>query len=72
MWFKPQITFYLDSFSGNFINLTVLLSLCIFFYAYNYMRADVYITTFIRLLIFFSISMITLLYAGDVFTIILG
>lgn len=72
LWFKPQITFYLDSFSGNFINLTVLLSLCIFFYAYNYMRADVYITTFIRLLIFFSISMITLLYAGDVFTIILG
>lgn len=69
---KIKLTLYLDNFSANFMLLTSLLSCVIFLYAYNYMKADLHINTFIKLLIFFSISMISLLAAGDVFSLILG
>ena len=47
-----KFTLYVDSFSAQFIFLTAALSTIIVFYAYNYMKADLHINTFIKLLLF--------------------
>jgi NADH:ubiquinone oxidoreductase subunit 5 (subunit L)/multisubunit Na+/H+ antiporter MnhA subunit len=67
-----NVSLYLDFFSANFILLTSFLTTVILLYSYNYMKGDVYVNTFSSMISFFAISMVTLLFAGNFFTVVLG
>jgi NADH:ubiquinone oxidoreductase subunit 5 (subunit L)/multisubunit Na+/H+ antiporter MnhA subunit len=69
---KINITLYIDNYSINYILLTSILTYIILIYSYNYMKYDVHINSFCILINFFSISMITLLLAGNFITLVLG
>lgn len=67
-----SLVLYIDNLNYNFCLLTGLISLCVYLYAYSYMRNDLNIINFFFYLKFFVLSMILLLLAGNWVTLLLG
>ena len=66
------VSFLLDSVSYNFCLLTTLISVCVYFYTYSYMRNEMNIINFFFFLKTFVLSMILLLLANNWVSLILG
>lgn len=66
------ICLLIDSISYNFCLLTLSISLCVYVYAFSYMRNELNIINFFALLKGFVLSMVLLLLAGNWVTLLLG
>lgn len=63
---------YVDNISYGFALLTALISACVFFYAFSYMRFEKSIVNFLVFLKLFGWSMTLLVLAGSWVTLFLG
>lgn len=66
------IVIYIDYVSYSFALLTSLISLCVYLYAFSYMRFEKNILNFLVYFKLFGWSMILLVMAGSWFTLLLG
>lgn len=66
------IVLYVDNISYGFALLTALISSCVFFYAFSYMRFEKSIVNFLVFLKLFGWSMTLLVLSGSWVTLFLG
>lgn len=66
------IGLFFDVTNFSYVNLTVTIGSCVYFYAYGYMRHEILIERFLFLLLFFLYGMVWLLLANNLFSLLIG
>ena len=66
------IGLFFDITNFSYINLTITIGSCVYFYAYGYMRHEILIERFLFLLLFFLYGMVWLLLANNLFSLLIG